>query len=191
MFEETQHLQLSKNPLTGNEVLEDIGHLFQGDSLSISGVCHWPERRERGVTEWDSYVEPTPKYFQWFWSHGKRIGCSGFTLACLLISEEIWHVCVEPGLDELLVFWRRPWIPDSLVTLERPFIWIPFIRKTVQFSSIQCYWWTEFKYKKCFDFCQFVTKELNRFSSFQGFFCNGPHTSRPPLNVVKNNLNSH
>ena len=40
MFEETQHLQLPKYPLARNKVLEDIGHLFEGDSFSISGVGH-------------------------------------------------------------------------------------------------------------------------------------------------------
>lgn len=39
MFEETQHFQLPEHPLARNKVLEDIGHLFEGDSLSISGVC--------------------------------------------------------------------------------------------------------------------------------------------------------
>ena len=40
MFEEAQHLQLTEDPLTGDEVLEDVGHLFEGDALSIPGVRH-------------------------------------------------------------------------------------------------------------------------------------------------------
>lgn len=40
MFEETQHLQFSEYPLARNKVLEDIGHLFEGNSLSISGICY-------------------------------------------------------------------------------------------------------------------------------------------------------
>lgn len=55
MFEETQHLQLSKHPLTRYKVLEDIGHLFEGNSLSISGVCHWPEWRRQKLNETSFY----------------------------------------------------------------------------------------------------------------------------------------
>lgn len=40
MFEEAQHLQLTKYPLTRNKVLEDIRHLFESNSLSVSGVSH-------------------------------------------------------------------------------------------------------------------------------------------------------
>lgn len=52
MFEETKHLKLPKYPLARNKVLEDIGHFFEGDSLSISGVCHWPGWR--GQTQYYS-----------------------------------------------------------------------------------------------------------------------------------------
>lgn len=51
MFEETQHLQLTKHPLTRNEVLEDIGHLFEGNSFSISGVSHRPDYPKRSVSD--------------------------------------------------------------------------------------------------------------------------------------------
>lgn len=40
MFEKAQHLQLPKYPLARNKILEDIGHLFKSNPLSISRVCH-------------------------------------------------------------------------------------------------------------------------------------------------------
>lgn len=45
MFEEAKHFQLPEHPLARNKVLEDIGHLFEGDSLPVSGVCHRPRQR--------------------------------------------------------------------------------------------------------------------------------------------------
>lgn len=42
MFEETQHLQFPKDPFARNKILEDIGHLFESHSLSISGIRHRP-----------------------------------------------------------------------------------------------------------------------------------------------------
>lgn len=42
MFEEAKHLQLPEHPLARNKVLEDVGHLFEGDSLPVSGVRHRP-----------------------------------------------------------------------------------------------------------------------------------------------------
>lgn len=50
MFEEAQHLQLTEHPLTGNKVLEDIGHLFEGYSLPVSGVRHRPDDPKRSVS---------------------------------------------------------------------------------------------------------------------------------------------
>ena len=40
MLEETEHLQLAEDPLAGNKVLEDVGHLFEGDPFAISWICH-------------------------------------------------------------------------------------------------------------------------------------------------------
>lgn len=48
MFEEAKHFQLPEHPFTRNKVLEDIGHLFESDSLPISGVRHRP--RKKGET---------------------------------------------------------------------------------------------------------------------------------------------
>lgn len=47
MFEEAEHLQLPEHPLAGNKVLEDIGHLFEGDPLPVSGVRHRPRGERR------------------------------------------------------------------------------------------------------------------------------------------------
>lgn len=44
MFEEAEHLQFTEDPLAGDEVLEDIGHLFEGHTLAVPGVSHRPER---------------------------------------------------------------------------------------------------------------------------------------------------
>lgn len=54
MFEEGQHLELPEDPLAGNKVLEDVGHLFEGDPLPVSGVRHGPvgaEDKHRGSDE--------------------------------------------------------------------------------------------------------------------------------------------
>lgn len=51
MFEEAQHLQFPEYPLARNKVLEDIGHLFQSDSLSISGICYRPDDPKRPVSD--------------------------------------------------------------------------------------------------------------------------------------------
>lgn len=40
MFEETQHAELPEDALTGDQVLEDIGHFFESNFPSIPGVCH-------------------------------------------------------------------------------------------------------------------------------------------------------
>lgn len=40
VFEEAEHAQFSEDPLTGDQVLEDIGHLLQSHLSTISGVGH-------------------------------------------------------------------------------------------------------------------------------------------------------
>lgn len=47
MLEEAEHLQLAEDPLTGDEVLEDVGHLFEGHTFTVPGVGHRPEAEER------------------------------------------------------------------------------------------------------------------------------------------------
>lgn len=44
MFEEAQHPQLSENPLTGDQVLEDIGHLLQSHLAAVAWICNRPAR---------------------------------------------------------------------------------------------------------------------------------------------------
>lgn len=44
MFEEAQHPQLSENPLTGDQVLEDIGHLLQSHLAAVAWICNGPAR---------------------------------------------------------------------------------------------------------------------------------------------------
>lgn len=43
MFEEAQHPQLSEDPLTGDQVLEDVGHLLQGHLAAVARVGDRPE----------------------------------------------------------------------------------------------------------------------------------------------------
>lgn len=38
MFEEAQHPQLSEDPLTGDQVLEDIGHLLQSHLATVTWI---------------------------------------------------------------------------------------------------------------------------------------------------------
>lgn len=40
MLEEAEHLQFAEDPLAGDEVLEDVGHLFEGHALAVPGVRH-------------------------------------------------------------------------------------------------------------------------------------------------------
>lgn len=47
MLEEAEHFQLTEDPLTGDEVLEDVGHLFEGHAFTVPGVSHRPEREEK------------------------------------------------------------------------------------------------------------------------------------------------
>lgn len=40
MLKKTQHLQLPEDPFTRDQILEDVGHLFECNSLSISWICY-------------------------------------------------------------------------------------------------------------------------------------------------------
>lgn len=42
MFEEAQHPQLSEDPLTGDQVLEDIGHLLQSHLATVTWIGDRP-----------------------------------------------------------------------------------------------------------------------------------------------------
>lgn len=42
MFEVTEHLDFSIDPFAGDQVEEDIGHLLECNSFSISRICHGP-----------------------------------------------------------------------------------------------------------------------------------------------------
>lgn len=51
MLEETQHAQLPEDPLAGDERLEDVGHLLQGDPSAVTGVRHSPYNTEGAVAD--------------------------------------------------------------------------------------------------------------------------------------------
>lgn len=51
MFEETQHPQLSEDPLTGDQVLEDIGHLLQSHLATVTWI------RNRPVTDGSALLD--------------------------------------------------------------------------------------------------------------------------------------
>lgn len=57
MPEVTQHAQLSVDPEGRDDVLEDIGHLLEGDTLAIPGIRHCPDNEQRSTTE-----HPFPTY---------------------------------------------------------------------------------------------------------------------------------
>lgn len=44
VFEEAEHPQLSEDPLTGDQVLEDIGHLLQGHLAAVAWIRDGPAR---------------------------------------------------------------------------------------------------------------------------------------------------
>lgn len=44
MFEEAQHSQLSEDPLTGDQILEDIGHLLQRHLAAVPWIRNGPAR---------------------------------------------------------------------------------------------------------------------------------------------------
>lgn len=44
VFEEAQHPQLSEDPLTGHQVLEDIRHLLQSHLPTVTGIGYRPAR---------------------------------------------------------------------------------------------------------------------------------------------------
>lgn len=44
VFEEAEHPQLSEDPLTGHQVLEDIGHLLQGHLAAVAWIRDGPAR---------------------------------------------------------------------------------------------------------------------------------------------------
>lgn len=44
VFEEAQHPQLSEDPLAGDQVLEDVGHLLQSHFASVARIRHGPAR---------------------------------------------------------------------------------------------------------------------------------------------------
>lgn len=45
VFEEAQHPQLSEDPLTGDQVLEDVGHLLQSHLPAVPRIGHRPVRK--------------------------------------------------------------------------------------------------------------------------------------------------
>lgn len=47
MFEEAQHPQLSEDSLTGDQVLEDIGHLLQSHLTAVAWICDRPAQIKR------------------------------------------------------------------------------------------------------------------------------------------------
>lgn len=44
MFEKAQHPQLSEDPLTGDQILEDIGHLLQRHLAAVTWIRNGPAR---------------------------------------------------------------------------------------------------------------------------------------------------
>ena len=40
MFKKTQHLQFPEDSFARDQILEDVGHLFECYSLSISWICY-------------------------------------------------------------------------------------------------------------------------------------------------------
>lgn len=51
MLKKTQHLQLPEDPFTRDQILEDVGHLFECNSLSISRIRYWPaEQKVQNIT---------------------------------------------------------------------------------------------------------------------------------------------
>lgn len=51
MLKKTQHLQLPEDPFTRDQILEDVGHLFECNSLSVSRICDWPaEQKMQNIT---------------------------------------------------------------------------------------------------------------------------------------------
>lgn len=78
MLEEAKHFQLAEDPLTGDEVLEDVGHLFEGHTFTVPGVSHRPERGEknreeksekRRADEWQLFRSETQMACHAFFSH--------------------------------------------------------------------------------------------------------------------------
>jgi len=47
MFEEAEHFKFAKNPFRTNERLKNVGHFFQGDTFTISWICHRPVFKKR------------------------------------------------------------------------------------------------------------------------------------------------
>lgn len=45
VFEEAQHPQLSEDPLAGDQVLEDVGHLLQSHLPAVPRIGHRPVRK--------------------------------------------------------------------------------------------------------------------------------------------------
>lgn len=50
VFEEAQHPQLSEDPLTGDKVLEDIGHFLQRHLATVTWICDRPVRNHRKLS---------------------------------------------------------------------------------------------------------------------------------------------
>jgi hypothetical protein len=51
MFEEAEHFEFAKNTLRADERLKNVGHFFQGDTFTISWICHRPvfQKRKKNV----------------------------------------------------------------------------------------------------------------------------------------------
>ena len=47
MFEEAEHFEFAKNTLRADERLKNVGHFFQGDTFTISWICHRPVFQKR------------------------------------------------------------------------------------------------------------------------------------------------
>ncbi|GAA6074323.1 uncharacterized [Tachysurus ichikawai] len=91
VLEEAEHFQLTEDPLTGDEVLEDVGHLFEGHTFTVAGVSHRPERRgeeRRGEERNRKRIRVgsssvIPKWTLMFSSAGSDV---------LLLSSVLWNI---------------------------------------------------------------------------------------------------
>lgn len=50
MFEEAEHPQLSEDPLTRNQVLEDIRHLLQSHLATVTWISNGPDNTKSAIT---------------------------------------------------------------------------------------------------------------------------------------------